>query len=154
MNSCIEAKFQFHKGAIRTTRMATTTTSIQRFQFHKGAIRTQQQPMPNRLHPCFNSIKVRLEHHLGNLVLDELKFQFHKGAIRTVRISRSQDFFLRFNSIKVRLEQGRCVMHVSWLIGFNSIKVRLEREYGPRTHRPHYQFQFHKGAIRTNAPLE
>ena len=36
-------------------------------------------------------------------------------------------------------------------LNFNSIKVRLKREYGPVTFRPHYQFQFHKGTIKTNS---
>ena len=59
-------KFQFHKGAIRTTIPMKNTSLCFLFQFHKGAIRT--------------NIAVGLA---SGLVL----FQFHKGAIRTMHQS-------------------------------------------------------------------
>ena len=57
-------------------------------------------------------------------------------------------FHRNFNSIKVRLERNTDIDTANLLNYFNSIKVRLE-QYGPTTKRPHYQFQFHKGTIRT-----
>ena len=55
-----------------------------RFQFHKGAIRT---PYPSKLRKSyvnFNSIKVRLELRPERAkALTTPEFQFHKGAIRT-----------------------------------------------------------------------
>ena len=57
-------KFQFHKGAIRTSLLRFENFNFALFQFHKGAIRTLLEPVYG---------------------LPELPFQFHKGAIRTER---------------------------------------------------------------------
>ena len=54
-------RFQFHKGAIRTSAARVASGGAAAFQFHKGAIRTAQM-MPSD----FSYV-----------------FQFHKGAIRT-----------------------------------------------------------------------
>ena len=54
-----------------------------KFQFHKGAIRTSDSKDNLDSDSNFNSIKVRLEptpHFLG---VTFSAFQFHKGAIRT-----------------------------------------------------------------------
>ena len=38
--AAINPEFQFHKGAIRTSRKTKTSLWVSEFQFHKGAIRT------------------------------------------------------------------------------------------------------------------
>ena len=75
----------------------------------------------------FNSIKVRLE-RCGE-VLPRL-------------------ILTNFNSIKVRLELLREQIKKVSEQDFNSIKVRLERG-GDNFCYEVYEFQFHKGAIRT-----
>ena len=80
-----------------------------------------------------------------------LKFQFHKGAIRTGP-SEFAFFSLRnFNSIKVRLEQVMRKNNNIKQLNFNSIKVRLEHQEIINRFAV-AEFQFHKGAIRTNHP--
>ena len=54
------------------------------FQFHKGAIRTTKLVNVLGVFVNFNSIKVRLELFFSSLILKLNKFQFHKGAIRTI----------------------------------------------------------------------
>ena len=54
-------KFQFHKGAIRTSFIAAAVASFLMFQFHKGAIRTILVQVSIFMFLGFNSIKVRLE---------------------------------------------------------------------------------------------
>ena len=57
------AKFQFHKGTIRTAQVTSWNIVRDRFQFHKGTIRT----------------------HLSCYTQDgRHQFQFHKGTIRTL----------------------------------------------------------------------
>ena len=56
---------------------------VAKFQFHKGAIRTQQDEATAKDRPNFNSIKVRLEHQRIAGKNRPIRFQFHKGAIRT-----------------------------------------------------------------------
>ena len=79
----ISARFQFHKGAIRTRDPDCVRAKPHQFQFHKGAIRTLLLRNGRRLHLDFNSIKVRLELQGRKLQFAHLQFQFHKGAIRT-----------------------------------------------------------------------
>ena len=76
-------KFQFHKGAIRTSGRYVKRPVVRRFQFHKGAIRTK--------------------HNYLFLIIIVI-FQFHKGAIRTRKLTPRQYIECYFNSIKVRLE--------------------------------------------------
>ena len=77
-----------------------------------------------------------------------VQFQFHKGAIRT--LARRYSFC--FNSIMVQLEQLLHVICALANICFNSIKVQLEPgRDGDYIH--HFEFQFHKGAIRTRPPF-
>ena len=57
----VQPKFQFHKGAIRTSSLQHLTRSVATFQFHKGAIRTEIAAMAQDSKRYFNSIKVRLE---------------------------------------------------------------------------------------------
>ena len=57
-----------------------------------------------------------------------------------------------FNSIKVRLELSLDMLRAAAEDDFNSIKVRLEQEGGQLVAVGHYEFQFHKGAIRTPSP--
>ena len=66
----MQLKFQFHKGAIRTTAFRYLKVQMFSFQFHKGAIRTDGRcdELDSDLH--FNSIKVRLE---LDMVLDPLR---------------------------------------------------------------------------------
>ena len=105
--------------------------ALQVFQFHKGAIRTSREATSITNHPNFNSIKVRLERFAVSVVAVKIdnfnsikvrlepattwksyttrQFQFHKGAIRT-GIGRQRFLYAYFNSIKVRLERP------TWLI--------------------------------------
>ena len=53
-----------------------------------------------------------------------------------------------FNSIKVRLERQSTRIYSPQLGDFNSIKVRLELCANVFVNNA-YEFQFHKGAIRT-----
>ena len=78
------AKFQFHKGAIRTELAAKTVNISYSFQFHKGAIRTTDSNPYFFTFIDFNSIKVRLELPPARDYQGRSKFQFHKGAIRTI----------------------------------------------------------------------
>ena len=99
-----------------------------RFQFHKGTIKTQS---PCRYRHCqshFNSIKVRLKHEItdkrslidnkfqfhkgtiktkysATLTFNQAIFQFHKGTIKTINLSSCPKSLIYFNSIKVRLKQ-------------------------------------------------
>ena len=145
-----EPKFQFHKGAIRTSRfcsfllLSTHFNSIKVrlelellvgrcsthfvFQFHKGAIRT-------RCRLAKRSVVNR--------------FQFHKGAIRThVSLSSSSQSPL-FQFHKGAIRTKRWLLMTIIYMYFNSIKVRLEPVEDPCRYRIPI-FQFHKGAIRTN----
>ena len=58
--------------------------------------------------------------------------------------------FIYFNSIKVRLEQVEKYREHVDKLDFNSIKVRLELAYLACDFHDVPEFQFHKGAIRTN----
>ena len=61
----IVIKFQFHKGAIRTSEEFMSVMGFVSFQFHKGTIRTCIRHFVNSLLSVyFNSIKVRLEQRL------------------------------------------------------------------------------------------
>ena len=60
------------------------TEAASRFQFHKGAIRTSFSVYFSSSTVNFNSIKVRLERLKILKVLLISLFQFHKGAIRTM----------------------------------------------------------------------
>ena len=53
--------FQFHKGTIRTSRVAQHKYTSKEFQFHKGTIRTKWRNKLKRRIMNFNSIKVQLE---------------------------------------------------------------------------------------------
>ena len=57
-----------------------------KFQFHKGTIRTTEIEHKLVIFLHFNSIKVRLELRLASLILLAELFQFHKGTIRTHKI--------------------------------------------------------------------
>ena len=61
----------------------TTQRFLKEFQFHKGAIRTSKPPIIASLQQDFNSIKVRLELSGIAGAVSPIVFQFHKGAIRT-----------------------------------------------------------------------
>ena len=97
--------FQFHKGAIETTKQDLAPISTNNFQFHKGAIETLAELYSMGRYSTFNSIKVRLKlpdcvsvcrmYVAFNSIKVRLKlgvapqrcplsfFQFHKGAIET-----------------------------------------------------------------------
>ena len=128
---------------------ATLNRMVARFQFHKGAIRTAAHIWAVPAYPDFNSIKVRLEPTIGGKeIISPAGFQFHKGAIRTAIPLSTRSTWNNFNSIKVRLEL------LLWLVvsitssDFNSIKVRLELCCWS-AFLIWCLFQFHKGAIRT-----
>ena len=76
--------FQFHKGTIRTWRVAKFQRFGYEFQFHKGTIRTHIGLNTEYADANFNSIKVRLELFYENVNNGQFPlFQFHKGTIRT-----------------------------------------------------------------------
>ena len=102
------AKFQFHKGTIRTDIDSHTLRKEERFQFHKGTIRTSLSWHP--LHSRY-------------------AFQFHKGTIRTTLQTLQNIGLGNFNSIKVRLEPYDLLPFLLLASNFNSIKVRLEHSY-------------------------
>ena len=57
---------------------------IARFQFHKGTIKTRRRLREAAAHPYFNSIKVQLKQKRSVLGTTKLViFQFHKGTIKT-----------------------------------------------------------------------
>ena len=119
-----------------------------KFQFHKGAIRTLCLLLRYLIFPYFNSIKVRLERpaRCGQNKIGGA-FQFHKGAIRTATLSGLfiQDSY--FNSIKVRLEQTTIPStRRVFLFQFHKGAIRTHDEVMAQTQQT---FQFHKGAIRT-----
>ena len=125
--------------------------NLYQFQFHKGAIRTLATSISFRVSIIyFNSIKVRLEQARIFEACGVLLFQFHKGAIRTLMKLSVKERLSDFNSIKVRLELSRLTNPATLKRYFNSIKVRLELPACRKVARTQ-QFQFHKGAIRTNA---
>ena len=123
-------RFQFHKGAIRTVRIAAAEFRLRHFNSIKvrlelllvvymvtvfldfNSIKVRLEP--HRIFLCalsssyFNSIKVRLERMPITCSLKALLFQFHKGAIRTIDPKLSKQVFDNFNSIKVRLELWYC----------------------------------------------
>ena len=101
-------KFQFHKGAIRTTNIEIRgighynfnsikvrlelrtcqvwTALFSVFQFHKGAIRTQQVQSVFPSNALFQFHKGAIRTKSLNLpAFISSTFQFHKGAIRTVK---------------------------------------------------------------------
>ena len=78
------AKFQFHKGTIRTLFEGRDNIEDETFQFHKGTIRT-----------------------VGAHISGRRPFQFHKGTIRTDKSRRWAVCSSYFNSIKVQLEHGQ-----------------------------------------------
>ena len=55
------------------------------FQFHKGTIRTTKMAQALDLVAYFNSIKVRLEQRMERRKDRRTIFQFHKGTIRTYK---------------------------------------------------------------------
>ena len=128
MPSILTTAFQFHKGAIETSRSSHPCEVYALFQFHKGAIETRTVRSILGASLTFNSIKVRLKLHRGatisnrcitfNSIKVRLKrsmdrqvqrkgqvFQFHKGAIETLRYWQKWKHFQTFNSIKVRLKR-------------------------------------------------
>ena len=127
-NSDVVAKFQFHKGAIKSLLLEAEGVVFAGFQFHKGAIKRRLElqlrafvvgfnsikvrlkaamrllsfSMSSR---CFNSIKVRLkDQRAWELHGRVVEFQFHKGAIKRFRARAWGREWNRFNSIKVRLK--------------------------------------------------
>ena len=144
------SQFDFNSIKVRLKqRKVCYIPMITTFQFHKGTIKTgilvRGQPLFLK---HFNSIKVRLKHHLFvsskrlvlhfNSIKVRLKrqgrrrawavslFQFHKGTIKTLHNPCMESKVHHFNSIKVRLKQ------ISWFF------INLL-----------YWFQFHKGTIKT-----
>ena len=76
-----------------------------KFQFHKGAIRTLCLLLRYLIFPYFNSIKVRLEPTLFAELQELFLFQFHKGAIRThdeVMAQTQQTFQFHKGAIRTR----------------------------------------------------
>ena len=104
----IVARFQFHKGTIRTHPLLPNQEEDLKFQFHKGTIRTELRKLSPPLKTNFNSIKVRLEHDSDfvSQVLAHL-FQFHKGTIRTLSVlagtERSNTFQFHKGTIRTHL---------------------------------------------------
>ena len=98
-----------------------------KFQFHKGTIKTRHCATSQRRFSHFNSIKVRLKRHKEDSAGADPSFQFHKGTIKTVN---EQVEYLRivtdFNSIKVRLKLFERNKERVFHSNFNSIKVRLK----------------------------
>ena len=76
--------FQFHKGTIRTRSLRAFRIFRHPFQFHKGTIRTRTRRRNEEYPSNFNSIKVRLELWWIYTLGDSYLFQFHKGTIRTI----------------------------------------------------------------------
>ena len=79
----MKRSFNSIKVRLELQNMEKFDTLQARFQFHKGTIRTMKTKyciLPIR---CFNSIKVRLERLPGRAVRTWCAFQFHKGTIRT-----------------------------------------------------------------------
>ena len=58
-------------------------SGLAKFQFHKGTIRTKYRSAFTYRRSDFNSIKVRLELHFILNKSPFYLFQFHKGTIRT-----------------------------------------------------------------------
>ena len=98
----------------------------------------------------FNSIKVQLELLLKERALASTVFQFHKGTIRTRLPTVSSRSTLNFNSIKVQLERQQLHFRRQDRRNFNSIKVQLEPANVYHSFLSYYEFQFHKGTIRTH----
>jgi len=77
-------QFQFHKGSIKTSGSSRSSTASRIFQFHKGSIKTLRLIMIFIILSDFNSIKVRLRHCKSvTYTLTSHEFQFHKGSIKT-----------------------------------------------------------------------
>ena len=121
--------FQFHKGTIRTSTCWLSIASFSRFQFHKGTIRTRQLGLQRPCEPNFNSIKVQLEPMPPITLMTENR---------------------NFNSIKVQLELTHKNSNNDSERHFNSIKVQLEHQCQEDNYYL-FQFQFHKGTIRTDS---
>ena len=81
---CINVRFQFHKGTIKTCICLKRIVTWWEFQFHKGTIKTLKQAAEGS----------------GDGV-----FQFHKGTIKTLDYWLNQKVQKYFNSIKVRLKR-------------------------------------------------
>ena len=96
------------------------------FQFHKGTIKTRYNMSLLCQVKNFNSIKVRLKHHVATTNVNRTQFQFHKGTIKTGGSDSTIDINPHFNSIKVRLKQIYEISLLPNLNNFNSIKVRLK----------------------------
>ena len=79
----VPARFQFHKGTIKTRVFATLMHAVDLFQFHKGTIKTCTLTSSKLTETHFNSIKVQLKHKCHKRGIYLLKFQFHKGTIKT-----------------------------------------------------------------------
>ena len=66
---------------------------LAKFQFHKGSIKTKSGNSPRVKSINFNSIKVRLRPNITVPIREILtEFQFHKGSIKTLLLS---SLFLR-----------------------------------------------------------
>ena len=75
----------------------------------------------------FNSIKVQLEQHLQQYLLQSMLFQFHKGTIRTGGFGEFAVSFVPFQ------------FHKGTIRTFHRVIVEVHFD----------EFQFHKGTIRT-----
>ncbi len=123
---CATAKFQFHKGTIKTGIAGTGLGLGIAFQFHKGTIKTRVLLQVLHLLTNFNSIKVQLKPHATCFSEPSSSFQFHKGTIKTcVRLLIWLSIH-DFNSIKVQLKQRSTTCNGRVLQYFNSIKVQLK----------------------------
>ena len=81
---------------------------LAKFQFHKGSIRTLSQLVMLPLLWCFNSIKVQLELGIVSFVASRAYSSFNSIKVQLEQIPAFFAFavVLRcFNSIKVQLEQ-------------------------------------------------
>ena len=120
-----------------------------KFQFHKGTIKTSQRYEYRRAFSDFNSIKVQLKRDTKHHVWYWPKFQFHKGTIKTlVSFTSRLNTIWNFNSIKVQLKQFLVKHGKKISRNFNSIKVQLKQSM-PQSRTTKQKFQFHKGTIKT-----
>ena len=78
-------RFNSTKVRLRHT-IKIITMSTARFQFHKGSIKTHYRCIYNGEVSSFNSTKVRLRLLLDSTLIRYATFQFHKGSIKTPRL--------------------------------------------------------------------
>ena len=143
---------------------------LAKFQFHKGTIRTSMLLHSDFYLLYFNSIKVRLELNIISRKKSSRKFQFHKGTIRTISLFCLFPWWLPFqfhkgtirtvNSATGVFSVAKFQFHKGTIRtlhqlakgllidDFNSIKVRLELRWSTSSCIRSI-FQFHKGTIRT-----